>query len=124
MYGLKQAAVLAYENLINKLKPFGYEPIPHTDSFWRQKTYPTKFCLCVDDFGIKYFNTTELNHLITNLQVNYKISTDFSGRNYCGLTIEWDNIRGFVDISMPKYVPKALAKFRHTPTIPQYLPHA
>ena len=38
MYGLKQAAVLAYENLIKNLKPFGYEPIPHTDSFWRHKT--------------------------------------------------------------------------------------
>lgn len=35
MYGLKQAAVLAYKNLIKNLTPFGYEPIPHTDSYWR-----------------------------------------------------------------------------------------
>ena len=119
MYGLKQAAVLAYENLITNLAPFGYEPIPHTDSFWRHKTDPTKFCLCVDDFGIKYYNKLELNRLISALQINYKISTDFSGRNYCGLTIDWDYERGFVDISMPGYVEKALEKYQHKPTTPQ-----
>ena len=123
MYGLKQAAVLAYENLIKNLKPFGYEPIPHTDSYWRHKTYPTKFCLCVDDFGIKYFTKTELNHLIKSLQYNYKISTDFSGRNYYGLTIEWDYIREFVDVSMPDYIPKALTKFQYKPNVPQFSPH-
>ena len=38
MYGLKQAAVLAYENLIKNLAPISYEQIPHTDSSWRHKT--------------------------------------------------------------------------------------
>ena len=27
MYGLKQAAILAYENLKQKLQPFGYAPV-------------------------------------------------------------------------------------------------
>ena len=71
VYGLKQAAVLAYDNLITKLAPFGFEPIPHTDSFWQHKTDPTKFCLCVDDFRIKYYNKHDLNKLLTALQVNY-----------------------------------------------------
>ena len=31
MYGLKQAAILAFKQLKAKLKPHGYEPIPHTD---------------------------------------------------------------------------------------------
>ena len=53
MYGLKQAVVFSYKNLIKNLKPLGYEPIPHTDSFWSYQQYPTKFCLCVDNFGIK-----------------------------------------------------------------------
>ena len=55
MYGLKQAAVLAYKNLIKNLAPFGYASIPNTDSYWGHTTNPAKFCLCVDDFGIKYF---------------------------------------------------------------------
>ena len=54
MYGLKQAAILAYTKLISILKPFGYHPIPHTVGMWQHKTRKTKFCLCVDDFGIKY----------------------------------------------------------------------
>ena len=44
MYGLKQAAVLAYNNLVKKLAQFGYEPMEFTDSFWKHKTKPTKFC--------------------------------------------------------------------------------
>ena len=37
VYGLKQAAVLVYDNLINKLAPYGYHPIPNTDSYWQHK---------------------------------------------------------------------------------------
>ena len=105
------------------LAPFGYEPIANTDSFWRHKTDPTKFCLCVDDFGIKYYCKSDLNKLISALQVNYKISTDFTGRNYCGLTIDWEYDQGYVDISMPGYVHKALDKFQYEPKLPQYSPH-
>ena len=43
MYGLKQAAVLAYNNLIKKLKADGYAPIEHSDSYWKHKKYPTIF---------------------------------------------------------------------------------
>ena len=35
MYGLKQAAMLAYKNLIKNLKLDGYSPIEHTDSYWK-----------------------------------------------------------------------------------------
>ena len=77
VYGLKQAAVLAYKNLINKLAPYGYEPIQHIDSYWQHKTNSTKFCLCVNDFGVKYFTKRDIQHLISVLQQSYKISTDF-----------------------------------------------
>jgi len=29
MYGLKQAAILAHENLMNNLRQYGYQPVPH-----------------------------------------------------------------------------------------------
>ena len=90
MYGLKQAAMLAYKNLIKNLQLDGYSPIEHTDSYWKHSKYPTIFCLCVDDFGVKYFEKQALNHLINSLLKNYKISTDYSGTNYCGLTFEWN----------------------------------
>ena len=34
MYGLKQAAILAYQQLEAFLKPAGYHPIPHTVGLW------------------------------------------------------------------------------------------
>ena len=53
MYGLKQAALLGYKNLVKNLKPHGYHHIPHTDGLWKHETHPITFCLCVDDFGVK-----------------------------------------------------------------------
>ena len=114
---------MAYENLIKNLAPFGYRPIPNTDSYWEHRQYPTKFCLCVDNFGVKFFDKRDINHLITALQTNYKISTDFQGKNYCGFTIDWHYNDGFVDISMPGYVTRSLEKFQYKPKIPQYSPH-
>ena len=37
MYGLKQAEVLAYSNLVKQLQPHGYEPLPFTTGLWRNK---------------------------------------------------------------------------------------
>ena len=51
MYGLKQAAVLAYQRLVVLLVPHGYYPEKYTTEIWAHKTRKTKFCLCVDDFG-------------------------------------------------------------------------
>ena len=35
MYGLKEAGIVAYRNLVKNLKPFGYEPMPYTPGLWR-----------------------------------------------------------------------------------------
>ena len=45
MYGLKQAAVIAYRNLVKNLEPKGYYPVPHTTGLWKHKTRKTKLCL-------------------------------------------------------------------------------
>ena len=124
MYGLKQASILAYEHLVRLLAPHGYYPEPHCVGIWSHKTRPTKFCLCVDDFGVKYFSKDDADHLLNSLRQTYKISVDWTGRNYCGLTMDWNYENGFVDISMPNYVPKALHRFQHPPpSKPQYSPH-
>ena len=124
MYGLKQAAVLAYDQLVEHLAPFGYYPCPQTTGIWRHTTRKTRFCLCVDDFGIKYFSKADADHLLNALQSKYKISTDWEGKNYCGLTLDWDYVNGRVDISMPGYIRKALERLQHiAPTSPQYAPH-
>ena len=47
MYGLKQAAILAYNQLKSNLAPHGYRPIPNTVGMWKHNTKHIKFCLCV-----------------------------------------------------------------------------
>ena len=106
MYGLKQAAILAYDQLVTKLKPHGYIPCPFTADLWRHTTRRTKFCLCVDDFGVKSFSPEDTTHFISTLQQYYEISIDSTGSNYLGLKIDWNYDNGFVDISMPGYIPK------------------
>jgi hypothetical protein len=90
MYGLKQAAVIAYRNLVENLEPQGYYPVPHTTGLWKHKTRTTKFYLCVDDFGIKYFSKEDAEHLLNALSKSYKVSVDWTGKKYCSLTFNWN----------------------------------
>ena len=110
MYGLKQAAILAYVQLTEFLERLGYFPEPHCMGLWSHKTQKTKFCLCVEDFGIKYHSQDNANYLLSCLKQHYKISTNWTGTNCCGLTLEWDFDNHWVDISMPNYVKKQLGR--------------
>ena len=123
MYGLKQAAILAWNNLVNNLALHGYRPIPHSVGMWEHVSLPTKFCLCVDDFGIKSYSQSDTDHLLNALKQHYAITTDTKGEHFCGLTIDWNYQKGYVDISMPNYVRDLLKKLQHTPSKKQYSPH-
>ena len=76
MYGLKQAAVLTYDHLIKNLKIDGCYPIPHTVGLWTHSTHNICFCLCVDDFGIKYTRESDADHLLDSIKNNYVLSID------------------------------------------------
>ena len=125
MYGLKQAAILAYNQLKSKLLPHGYSPVTGTVGIWQHSTRRTEFCLCVDDFGIKYFSREDADHLLSAIGKHYSYTTDWEGQNYCGLTMDWKYNEGYVDVSMPGYVHKILDRLQHKPpSSPQYSPHA
>ena len=124
MYGLKNAAILAYDNLKKHLAPYGYFPVKGTVGLWRHTTKRTRFCLCVDDFGVKTFTKEDSLHLLDALRSHYRITIDWSGTNYCGLTLDWSYNGGFVDISMSGYITKALERLNHKPKVyPQTSPH-
>ena len=80
MYGLKQAAILAYDNLKRNLAPHGYTLLVGTTGMWGHETRPTKFCVCVDDFGVKYYSNEDAQHLMDCLGKNYKYTTDWEGK--------------------------------------------
>jgi len=113
MYGLKEASVLAYDQLRAHLAPYGYAPVRFTPGLWKHNKLRTTFTLAVDDFGIKYYDQTDLDHLFNALETKYVLTKDLTGSSYLGLTLNWNYADGYVDISMPQYVTKALAKFRH-----------
>ena len=87
MYGLKQAALLAYMKLVDHLAPNGYAPLPFSLGLWTHKTKKTTFCLCVDDFGVNYFSTKDTEHLITALREKFHVMVNWERKNYCGLDI-------------------------------------
>jgi len=82
MYGLKQAALLvAYQQLVTNLAKHGYTPCKYSVGLWTHVTRKTKFCLCVDDFGIKYFFKDGADRLITSLRTSgYTVTTDWLGQ--------------------------------------------
>ena len=124
MYGLKQVGKIAYDELVKHLKPFGYSPTKYTPGYWRHKTKPISFILCVDDFAVKYTNENDLNHLLQVLKTKYTITIVLTGRLYRGISLNWNYDKNYVDISMPGYVQSALHKFQHhPPRRRQHAPH-
>ena len=64
MYGLKQNAVLSYNNQLNNIAPHGYVPCKYsTDPLWHA-TKKTEFCFYVYDFGFKYFSDATNDHIL------------------------------------------------------------
>ena len=106
------------------LKQYGYHPDPISPNIWKHETKPTKFCLCVDDFGVQYFSEQDAQHLIAALKTKYEITIDRKGENFCGMTLKWNYVHGYVDVSMPGYVQKTLTKLNYKgKTKRQLAPH-
>lgn len=116
MYGLPQAGILANKYLEKRLNEYGYYQSQHTNGLWTHKTRPIQFVLCVDDFGVKYVNQDDVEHLKKALTaINpetgksmFEISVDEKGTRYCGLFMDWDYEERVVHVSIPGYVAAAL----------------
>ena len=93
IYELPQAGALANKQLKNFLAPDGYYEVSHTPGLWHHTTRPIQFSLVVDDFGIKYVGKQHVEYLVHCLKKNYaKVSEDWEGKLYCGITLDWDYI--------------------------------
>ncbi len=126
MYGLPQAGVLANKLLKKHLAWHGYFKQPHTPGLWKHHSQPVWFNLCVDNFGIKYIGTENLQHLYDALWTEtYEIVEDWEGNLYCGITLKWNYTKQYVDLSMAAYVTKQLTRYGYIPPLkPQHCPYA
>ncbi|KAL7528154.1 hypothetical protein ACHAXR_005043 [Thalassiosira sp. AJA248-18] len=123
MYGLPQAGLLANELLEKCLNKNGYRQSKLVPGPWKQDWRPIQFTLVVDDFGVKYVGKEHALHLKDTLERHYKVTNDWTGNRYIGITLDWDYQRKQVHLSMPGYVAKALKQFQHTkPKTKQHAP--
>ena len=106
------------------MEPHVYYPVPFTTGLWAHRTRKTLFGLCVDNFCVICFSKYDADHVINYLRKHQAVSTDWQGRNYLGLEIDWNYKEVYVDILIPEYVTKALECLQHPePKRPQYAPH-
>ncbi len=87
VWGLPQAGILANKRLQRKLAPFGYYQCVNTPSLWYHGTHPFTFMLIVDDFGVKYIDKADVDHLIASIKTTYTLTKDWTGNLYCGIKL-------------------------------------
>jgi hypothetical protein len=113
IWGLPQAGILANKRLCRKLAPFGYYKCINTPGLWYHETCPITFMLVVDDFGVKYVDKANVEHLIASIKMLYMLAKDWTGDLYCGIKLGWDYKKHTVDNLMPGYIQKKLQEYEH-----------
>ena len=82
------------------------------------------FYLFVNNFGIKYTQKEDTNHLLKSLQEDFTITEYWTGEKYLGLTLKWDYVNRNVSVSMMGYVQADLRNLQSKATTkPQYAPY-
>ena len=90
MYEIKQAVIIAHQEFIKHLAPYGYHPVKYTPRLWKHGTKDTLFLLVVDDFDTKYTLPDNIQHLLNAFKKKYAISEDWKAQFYIGITLKWD----------------------------------
>ena len=111
IYGLPQAGLLSEVSLIKLLRNNDYIQCPNTPMLFRHKTRNIAFSLVVDDFGVKYKNKIDADHLVSILTSVYDIATNWEGTKYLGYEIYHDKVNRELILSMPNIIPRALKRF-------------
>ena len=111
MYRLKQAGRIANNRLKRHLKASGYVTCKYTPGLFTHISRKISFALCVDDFGVKYTNKANAQHLLTCLGQLYKCTTYWEGDLYLGITLNWNYAEQWMEKSMPGYIDKAWTRF-------------
>jgi hypothetical protein len=90
IWGLPQAGILTNKQLRRKLAPFGYFEHVSTPGLWCHETRPILFALVANNFGVKYVNKEDLDHLIASIKTTYTLTEDWMGNLYSGICLDWD----------------------------------
>jgi hypothetical protein len=119
IWGLPQAGtsgILANKLLCKRLAPRGYYKCKNTLGLWKHMMRPITFSLVVNDFGAKYENQEDVDHLIAAIKTKYTLTKDWTGDLYSGIKLNWDYDKRTLDILMPGYIIKQLQQYKHAST--------
>jgi hypothetical protein len=111
--GLPQTGILANKRLRCKLAPFRYYEHVNTPGLWYHESRPTSFTLVINNFGIKYVNKEDIDHLISSIKTTYTLTEDWTVILYCGIALDWDYTNYTINISMPGYNKRKLQEYNH-----------
>ena len=124
MYGLPQSGLLANDLLRRRLNTHGYQQSKLVPVLWKHDHRPIQFTLVlVNNSGVKYLGKVHTLYLKTVLEEHYKVTNDWTGSRYIGITLDWDYKRQQVHLLMSGYVPKALKQFKHMLKKKQHAPY-
>ena len=90
MYRIVWSGCIANNDLQKHLIKYGYYPTDRTPGLWKYQTKSISFTLVVDDFGIKYTNKDNINHLFEAIKDKYPLKIDWDGTKYVGIDLEWN----------------------------------
>ena len=88
MYGLPQSGLLANELVEKRFNKQGYHQSKLVPGLRSHKWHPVQFTLVVDDFGVEYVGEEHAKHLKDTLEENYKVTTEWDGKRYIGITLD------------------------------------
>ena len=100
MYGLAQSRRIANQDFQRHLARYGYYPTKRTPGLWKHRTQPIGFILVVNNFGIKYTNKVDINHLFEAAKDKYPLKINWEGSKYVGIDLDLKYTKQEVILSM------------------------
>ena len=88
IYRLKENGKLANINLQAVLATEGYRPCCFTHGLYKYDTKDISYSLVVDDFGVKFTNKDDIDHLLAAIKEKYPLKIDWDGTKYIGIDLE------------------------------------
>ena len=70
---------------------------------WTHTSKKLEFCLCVDNFGLKYYKQTICTTNRRQPRNKYKYTVEWLENYFCGLKFDWECTKGYVDIYIYHY---------------------
>ena len=112
MYGLKQARIIANQELVKNMDPFGYHPVKYTPGLWVHNSKKILLSLLVNNFCVQYCSTEDAETNLNTLGSKYLITVDMEATVYIGIKLTWHYVHKTVTLSIPSYMHKALHRFQ------------